>query len=195
MSTLTVQLPESLRKSIESLATKEGYSVSQFLASAAGEKLAVVMTMDYLRREDFEKYLAVVPDVTPPETIGLSKSPATQTFRSSRGRTKTKRRRELIRGVASCTRDRPGRREQTGGFSNDGRRRSLAPMKFVTTLERDEDGVWVAECPSIPGCVSQGKTREEALANIREAIAACLEVRAERGLPLTVETQQVEVTV
>ena len=48
---------------------------------------------------------------------------------------------------------------------------------------------------SIPGCVSQGETRDEALANIREAIAACLEVRAERGLPLTVETQQVEVTV
>jgi predicted RNase H-like HicB family nuclease len=68
-------------------------------------------------------------------------------------------------------------------------------MKFVTTLERDEDGVWVAECPSIPGCVSQGRTRDEALANIREAIAACLEVRAERGLPLTVETQQVEVAI
>jgi len=68
-------------------------------------------------------------------------------------------------------------------------------MKFVTTLERDEDGVWVAECPLIPGCVSQGQTREEAVANIREAIAACLEVRAERGLPLPVETQQVEVTV
>jgi predicted RNase H-like HicB family nuclease len=66
-------------------------------------------------------------------------------------------------------------------------------MKFVTTLERDEDGIWVAECPSIPGCVSQGQTREEAVANIREAIGLCLEVRAERGLPLTVETQQVEV--
>ena len=66
-------------------------------------------------------------------------------------------------------------------------------MKFVTTLGRDEDGVWVAECPSIPGCVSQGETREEALVNIREAIAACLEVRAERGLPLTIETLQVEV--
>ena len=49
--------------------------------------------------------------------------------------------------------------------------------------------------PAIPGCVSQGATREEALANVREAIAACLEVRAERGLPLTVETQQVEVAV
>ena len=66
-------------------------------------------------------------------------------------------------------------------------------MKLVTTLERDEEGVWVAECPSIPGCVSQGDTRDEALANIREAIAVCLEVRAERGLPLTIETQQVEV--
>ncbi len=68
-------------------------------------------------------------------------------------------------------------------------------MKFLTTLDRDEDGVWVAECPSIPGCVSQGATRDEVLVNIREAIALCLEVRAERGLPLTVEMQQVEVTV
>ena len=68
-------------------------------------------------------------------------------------------------------------------------------MKFMTTLARDEDGVWVAECPAIPGCVSQGATHDEALANIREAIAACLEVRAERGMPLTVEMQQVEVAV
>ena len=72
MSTMTIQLPESLKKTIEALAAKEGYSVSQFLASAAGEKLAVVLTMDYLRREanagrreDFEKYLASVPDVPP----------------------------------------------------------------------------------------------------------------------------------
>jgi len=68
-------------------------------------------------------------------------------------------------------------------------------MKFITTLDRDEDGVWVIECPSIPGCVSQGGTRDEALANIQEAIAACLEVRAERGLPLTIETQHIEVAV
>jgi predicted RNase H-like HicB family nuclease len=68
-------------------------------------------------------------------------------------------------------------------------------MKFMTTLERDEDGVWIAECPSIPGCVSQGATHDAALANVREAIAACLEVRAERGLPLTIEMQQVEVAV
>jgi predicted RNase H-like HicB family nuclease len=38
-----------------------------------------------------------------------------------------------------------------------------------------EDGYWVAECPSLPGCVSQGKTKEEAIANIREAIVAYVE--------------------
>jgi predicted RNase H-like HicB family nuclease len=68
-------------------------------------------------------------------------------------------------------------------------------MKFVITLDRDEDGIWIAECPAIPGCVSQGLTRDEALTNIREAIALCLEVRAERGLPLTIETRQIEVRV
>ena len=68
-------------------------------------------------------------------------------------------------------------------------------MKFQVTIDRDEDGVWVVECPSIPGCVSQGATREEALENIGDAIRLCLEVRAERGMPLTVETHQVEVHV
>ena len=66
-------------------------------------------------------------------------------------------------------------------------------MKLLTSITRDEDGVWVVECPAIPGCVSQGATREEALANVREAITACLETRAELGMPLTVETAQVEV--
>jgi predicted RNase H-like HicB family nuclease len=61
------------------------------------------------------------------------------------------------------------------------------------TLDRDEDGVWIAECPSIPGCVSQGSTRDEALNNVKDAIKQCLEVRSERGMPLTVETAQVEV--
>ncbi len=59
-------------------------------------------------------------------------------------------------------------------------------MKFNMTIDRDEDGVWIIECPSIPGCVSRGETKAEALANIEEAIALCLEVRAEKGLPLTV---------
>jgi predicted RNase H-like HicB family nuclease len=68
-------------------------------------------------------------------------------------------------------------------------------MKFTVTLDRDEEGVWVAECPAIPGCVSQGTTKEQALTNIQDAIRLCLEVRAERGLPLTIETHQVEVVV
>ncbi len=61
-------------------------------------------------------------------------------------------------------------------------------MKFMVTLDRDEDGMWVVECPSIPGCVSQGKTRQEAIEAIREAIQLCLEVRSEYGLPLTVKS-------
>ena len=68
-------------------------------------------------------------------------------------------------------------------------------MKFSVTIERDEDGAWVVECPAIPGCVSQGKTRDDALKNVEDAIRVCLEVRSERGLPLTVETRQVEVSV
>ena len=59
--------------------------------------------------------------------------------------------------------------------------------KQVTiVVDRDEDGIWIAECPSIPGCVSQGATEEEVMSNILEAIQLCMEVRTERGLPLTV---------
>lgn len=68
-------------------------------------------------------------------------------------------------------------------------------MKFIISLERDETGMIVAQCPSIPGCVSQGKTEDEATENIREAIAGCLEARAHAGLPLTVAVREVEVTV
>ena len=68
-------------------------------------------------------------------------------------------------------------------------------MKFNITIDRDEDGVWITECPSIPGCVSQGKTKSAAVKNIQEAIALCLEVRAEQGMPLTVETRQLEMVV
>jgi hypothetical protein len=51
-------------------------------------------------------------------------------------------------------------------------------MKLSITLDRDEDGIWVAECPAIPGCVSQGKTKPEALKNIKEAPAAVSSNRA-----------------
>lgn len=68
-------------------------------------------------------------------------------------------------------------------------------MKLLVTLDRDETGMIVAECPAIPGCVSQGNTEEEAMANIKEAIGACLEARAEAGMPLTVTVRQIEVAV
>jgi predicted RNase H-like HicB family nuclease len=58
-------------------------------------------------------------------------------------------------------------------------------MKLSVNIDRDEDGVWVVECSSIPGCVSQGKTKAQAIKNIEEAIALCLEVRAEHGLQLS----------
>lgn len=61
-------------------------------------------------------------------------------------------------------------------------------MKFHVTVDRDEDGFWITECPSIPGCVSQGGTRVEALKNIRDAIRLCLEVRAERDMPMGMES-------
>jgi predicted RNase H-like HicB family nuclease len=47
-----------------------------------------------------------------------------------------------------------------------------------------EDGFWVVECPSLPGCVSQGETRQEAIANIKEAIEAYVAVLEEDGLPV-----------
>jgi predicted RNase H-like HicB family nuclease len=73
--------------------------------------------------------------------------------------------------------------------------RRVSTMKFLVSVDRDEDGAWIIECPSIPGCVSQGSTKDEALNNIQDAIRACLDVRAEQGLPLTIETRQVEVQV
>jgi predicted RNase H-like HicB family nuclease len=60
-------------------------------------------------------------------------------------------------------------------------------MKLLVTLEPDETGMIVAECPAIPGCVSQGRTEGEALKNIQEAIAGCLEAREANGMLLTVE--------
>ncbi len=57
-------------------------------------------------------------------------------------------------------------------------------MQFIVTLENDEDGFIVAECPSLPGCLSQGKNREEALANITEAIEGYLTSLRKHGEPL-----------
>jgi predicted RNase H-like HicB family nuclease len=66
-------------------------------------------------------------------------------------------------------------------------------MKFLVTLEHDEEGWIVAECPSLPGCVSQGRTVDEALANIREAIELSLETREAEGIATAIEVAEVEV--
>ena len=69
-------------------------------------------------------------------------------------------------------------------------------IEFLVTLERDEDDYVVSECPSLPGCVSQGRTVEEALANIKEAVRGILTVRQEKGLPFpAVEVSRVEVVI
>jgi predicted RNase H-like HicB family nuclease len=68
-------------------------------------------------------------------------------------------------------------------------------MKFTITITRDEDGMFIAECPSIPGCISQGKTEEEAQLNVQDAIKQTLAVRAEMGMPLTIATKEIEVAV
>jgi predicted RNase H-like HicB family nuclease len=57
-------------------------------------------------------------------------------------------------------------------------------MKYVVEIEEDEDGSFVAEVPSLPGCVSDGKTREEALANVKEAITGYLERLTAHGNPI-----------
>jgi predicted RNase H-like HicB family nuclease len=68
-------------------------------------------------------------------------------------------------------------------------------MKLPVILRPGEDGYIIAECPVLPGCISQGKTKEEALNNIREAIELCLESREEEGwsLPAGYSVEQVEV--
>ncbi len=68
-------------------------------------------------------------------------------------------------------------------------------MKFPVVLTADEDGKYTAEVPIIPGCISAGDTREEALQNIRDSIRLCLACREEEGSELLVEysIEQVEV--
>ncbi|MBI3080440.1 MAG: type II toxin-antitoxin system HicB family antitoxin [candidate division NC10 bacterium] len=66
-------------------------------------------------------------------------------------------------------------------------------MRFLVTMEQEKAGYYVVDCPALPGCVSQGLTREEALANIREAILLSLETRKAHGLPLEIEVAEVEV--
>lgn len=68
-------------------------------------------------------------------------------------------------------------------------------MKYRVILQQDEDGVLVAEVPALPGCISQGTTRAEALANIREAIEAYLESLKEHDEPIppSIDEEVIEV--
>ena len=70
-------------------------------------------------------------------------------------------------------------------------------MKYRIVLEQDEDGVFVAQCPVLPGCVSQGRTRQEALDNIQDAIQGYLASLAKHGEPVppAISEEIVEVAV
>ncbi|MCO6438679.1 MAG: type II toxin-antitoxin system HicB family antitoxin [Phycisphaerae bacterium] len=57
-------------------------------------------------------------------------------------------------------------------------------MRYRVIIEQDEDGQFVAECPTLPGCVSQGATRDEALANIKDAMNGYLESLRKHGEPI-----------
>lgn len=60
----------------------------------------------------------------------------------------------------------------------------MTNMRFRVLIEQDEDGVFIATCPSLPGCVSEGKTREEARANIRDAITGYVASLEKHGEPI-----------
>ncbi len=68
-------------------------------------------------------------------------------------------------------------------------------MKFRVIIEQDEDGVFVVECPSLPGCVSQGQSRAEAVANIREAIEGYLASlkKHDEPIPPSIDEEVVEI--
>ena len=68
-------------------------------------------------------------------------------------------------------------------------------MKFKVLVQPDEDGIFVAECPTLPGCISQGATRPEALSNIRDAIAGYIASLKKHGepVPLPITEEVVEV--
>lgn len=70
-------------------------------------------------------------------------------------------------------------------------------MKYRVFIEQDEDGMFVAECPSLPGCISQGKTRPEALDNIQDAIKGYIESLKKHGEPVppAIDEEIIEVAV
>jgi len=71
----------------------------------------------------------------------------------------------------------------------------LLPMKYRVLVTRDEDGIFVATCPALPGCISQGKTRREALTNIKDAMDGYLASlkKHHEPIPPPIEEETVEV--
>ena len=68
-------------------------------------------------------------------------------------------------------------------------------MKYRVLIQQDEDGIFVAKCPSLPGCISQGKTREEALANIKDAASGYIQSLKKHNEPLPcIEEELVEIS-
>lgn len=74
---------------------------------------------------------------------------------------------------------------------------SIISMKLRILINRDEDGVFVSECPTLPGCVSQGKTREEAVENIKEAIGLYIESLEAHNdpIPPSIDEEVVDIAV
>jgi antitoxin HicB len=68
-------------------------------------------------------------------------------------------------------------------------------MRYRIVIERDEDDIFVAECPQLPGCISQGKTRDEAVNNIKDAIEGYITSLKKHNepVPLPIEEDVVEV--
>ena len=69
-------------------------------------------------------------------------------------------------------------------------------MKFRTIIEKDEDGNYVVQCPSLPGCITEGKTRGEALTNVKDAIEGYLKSlkKHDEPIPPSIEEETVEVS-
>ena len=70
------------------------------------------------------------------------------------------------------------------------RQEDALPRQFDVVIERDEEGFYVASVPQLPGCHTQARSLDEVMQRVREAIALCLQVRAERGMPPYVENEK-----
>jgi predicted RNase H-like HicB family nuclease len=89
----------------------------------------------------------------------------------------------LSASLALTVPEEPMTRRHAGGTLKKTSNRAEA-MKYRVLIQPDEDGVFVAEVPALPGCISQGATRDEAVANVREAIAGYLESLEAHGEPI-----------